>query len=75
MYDPTGIIEKVDLPSPAIILLPEDYPKNFRNPEKLCAHTMITSRLKIQDVGDDYLKIKNGIQDNVRYLTSTNLKT
>ncbi|KAJ3224779.1 hypothetical protein HK099_007898 [Clydaea vesicula] len=34
----SGIIDESDLPSPTTLLLPEDYPKIFRNPQKLYAH-------------------------------------
>ncbi|KAJ3390153.1 hypothetical protein HDU92_000649 [Lobulomyces angularis] len=34
----SGIIDELDLPFPTTLLLPEDYPKIFRNPQKLYAH-------------------------------------
>ena len=44
-----GIIDELDLPSPTTLLIPEDYPKIFRNPQKLYAHP------------EDYLKDKDPI--------------
>ena len=34
----SGIIDEPELPSPTTLLIPEDYPELFRNPNKLYAH-------------------------------------
>lgn len=34
----TSIIDEHDIPSPTLCLIPEDYPKLFRDPNKLYAH-------------------------------------
>jgi|SRR5215217_1011869 len=38
MQAPTGIIDLEQPPSPTLLLIPEDYPKIFRDPAKLYAH-------------------------------------